>query len=183
MPRVLVPLATGVEEMEATIIIDTLRRARWEVIGVGLAKGPVTGSRAVKLMPDAEWTEVDPSAFDVLVIPGGSGGVENLRKDRRVLNAVRTFAQQDKWLAAICAGPLVLQEAGVLKGRRVTAHPSVAAKLTEARYVNEPVVVDDRIITSQGPGTCLDFALRLITEVAGRGAAETVADALVYRRP
>ncbi|MBN1270016.1 MAG: DJ-1/PfpI family protein [Kiritimatiellae bacterium] len=184
MPRVLIPLATGVEEMEATIIIDTLRRARWDVTAVGMSgKGPVTGSRAVKIMPDAEWGQVDPNAYDMIVIPGGAGGVENLRRDKRLLAVLRTFAEQDKWLAAVCSGPLVLQEAGLLKGKKITSHPAIANRLTDAKRLNDRVVIDGRLVTSQGAGTCFEFALMLITLLAGPGAADTVADGVVFRRP
>lgn len=181
MTRVLVPMAEGVEEMEAVIVIDALRRAKWEVVAVALKKGVVTASRNVKIVPDTSWGEVDPSSFDIIVVPGGSRGVENLRADARVLEAIRQHHQAGKLVAAVCAGPLVLQEAGILSGRTVTSHPGEAARITEARRIDQPVVVDGDIITSQGAGTCFEFALAIIARVEGPRKAKEVAESMVVR--
>lgn len=180
MPRVLVPLADGVEEMEAVISIDVMRRAQWDVCVAGVTGETVTASRHVRLVPDAAWDSVDPASFDVIVIPGGAAGVDVLRQDDRVLSAVRDHVAAGKYVAAICAGPLVLQAAGVLAGRRVTSHPSVAARITACERVDESVVVDGRIITSQGPGTTFDFALTLVREMDGAEQAAQLAGAMIY---
>lgn len=181
MTRALVPLAEGVEEMEAVIVIDALRRAKWDVVAAGLKAGIVTASRHVKLVPDAIWDEIDPSTFDVIVVPGGSRGVENLRADHRVLEALRAHHRGGKLTAAVCAGPVVLHAAGILAGRRVTSHPAVAGDLPQAVRVDEAVVVDADIITSQGAGTCFDFALVLIARVDGADRASEVAKSMVVR--
>ncbi|HOW97759.1 MAG TPA: DJ-1/PfpI family protein [Kiritimatiellia bacterium] len=178
MTRVLVPLAEGCEEMEAVIIIDVLRRAGWAVTGVGLQPGPVRGSRGVILLPDAEWDETNWAEFDLLVLPGGGPGTQRLAQDARVLAAVKGFNDAGKRLAAVCAAPLVLQQAGVLDGRKATCHPSLASRLTRARYMTEPVVVDGRITTSQSAGTCLAFALELIRQVDGDGKVREVREGL-----
>lgn len=181
MTRVLVPLADGCEEMEAVIAIDTLRRAGWDVVAAGLREGPVTASRRVRLLPDASWDEVDPASFDILLVPGGAKGVERLAEDERVLAAVRRFHERGGIVAAVCAGPLVLQAAGILDGCRVTSHPAVAPELTAATRVDEAVVVDGRLVTSQGAGTSFGFALTLIELVEGRAKAEEVARGMVVR--
>ena len=178
MTKILVPLAEGVEEMEAVISIDTLRRARFEVVVAGLKPGPVTASRGVRLIPDVSWDEVNPTDFDVLVVPGGKG-VDVLLHDERVLEAVRTMHAAGRWICAVCAAPLVLQKAGVLRGRTVTCFPGVAAKLTEANRVDERVVVDDRLITSQGAGSSLEFALEMVRQVGGADLAERVGREMV----
>ncbi len=179
MTRVLIPLADGCEEMEAVITIDVLRRAKWEVTAAGLKAGPVTASRGVHIVPDMTWDQIRPSDFDMLVIPGGTKGVANLRADPRVVQAVRDFDRAGKYIAAICAGPLVLQEAGILAGRKVTCHPGVKAQLTQTKRLEELVVVDGRLITSQAAGTTFKFALTIIEQVDGVKKAEAVGREMV----
>jgi len=179
MPTVLVPLARGVEEMEAVMIVDVLRRAQWTVVAAGLEDGPVTASRGVRLVPDRTWSDILPGRFDVLVLPGGGPGAERLAADERILNAIREFHAAGKWMGAVCAAPLVLQAAGILGGRQVTCHPGVAAKLTATARLSDRVVVDGRLVTSQGPGTCFEFALTLVRLIDGPAKATTLADALV----
>ena len=178
MPKVLVPLTDGVEEMEAVIIIDALRRAGWDVVAAGMKPGAILASRGVKIQPDLPWEQIDPSTFDAVMIPGGKGA-RSLAADTRILEAVRDFRTAGKWIGAICAAPLVLQAAGILNGVRATCHPSVAAELTSARHENQRVVVDGRIITSQGPGTAFEFALTLIRLAEGPAAADTVAGPMI----
>jgi 4-methyl-5(b-hydroxyethyl)-thiazole monophosphate biosynthesis len=177
MLKVLIPLTDGVEEMEAVIAIDTFRRVPWQVTAAGIKPGPVTASRGVRLLPDAAWAEIAPAEFDLLVIPGGKAGTEALARDERVLEAVRSFARAGKWVAAICAAPLVLEAAGALAGRRATCHPAVA--LASTPRLPERVVVDGRLVTSQGPGTTLEFALALIREIEGAAKAAELAKAMV----
>ena len=179
MHKVLVPLADGVEEMEAVIVVDILRRAQWHVSTVGLKPGAVTAGRGTRLVPDEVWDKIDPAGFDTIVVPGGARGVEALRHDPRVVDAVRAHAGRGKLTAAVCAGPLVLQDAGILAGRRATCHPDVAAEFTVAQPVDEPVVVDGHVVTSQGAGTTFAFALTLVTLVDGDAKAREVARAIV----
>ncbi len=176
MTNALIPLANGVEEMEAVIIIDVLRRARWNVMAATVESEVLTASRNVRLVADAHWDSLDPASYDILILPGGAGGVATLKTHAGVLAAVRLFARSPhKTLAAICAAPLVLQEAGVLHGCKVTCHPSVASGLADAFHINERVVVDGNLITSQGPGTSFDFALALVRKIEGAPNAEALA--------
>ncbi len=179
MPRVLVPIADGSEEMEAVILVDTLRRAEWEVVIASVGESPVTCSRGVRLLPDVQWGETDPGEFDWLALPGGGPGTEVLAADPRVLETIRVFDALGKGIAAICAAPLVLQEAGILSGRRVTSHPGVAEQLTAPTYIEEDVVVDGNLVTSRGPGTTFAFALALIKKVDGEEKAGELARAMV----
>ncbi|MCX6998551.1 MAG: DJ-1/PfpI family protein [Kiritimatiellaeota bacterium] len=183
MTSALLPLADGVEELEAVAVLDILRRAGWRVVAAGLRPGPVTASRGVRLLPDANWDDLDLAAFDALVVPGGGRGVAALRQDARVRTAVRDFFERGKLVAAICAGPLVLQDAGVLAGRRATCHPDVAPELTATPCVDAAVVTDGRLVTSQGAGTALEFALALVALVDGAAQAEKVARSLALRPP
>ncbi len=177
MKKVLVPLADGCEEIEAVTVVDVLRRAGFEVVAAGLRDGVLTASRGVKLAPDVAFDAVDPLAFDAIVIPGGAGGVQNLLKDGRVPEAVRALHGAGRWVCAICAGPLVLDAAGVLGGVRATCYPGV--ELASTARVNERVVVDGRVITSQGPGTAMAFALEIVRRLDGAANAQRVASGLL----
>lgn len=179
MQKVLIPLVDGVEEMEAVIVIDMLRRAQWHVLAVGMQAGVVTAARGTRLVPDEIWDRIDPVQFDMLVIPGGAHGVEKLRHDKRLIAAVRTHAESGRLTAAVCAGPLVLQDAGILAGRRATCHPGVVLGFTLARHVDEPVVVDRNVVTSQGAGTTFAFALTLVALVDGLAKVEELSRAIV----
>jgi 4-methyl-5(b-hydroxyethyl)-thiazole monophosphate biosynthesis len=177
--RVLVPLAEGVEEIEAVTLLDVLRRGGVDVTSASLTDSlPVVGSRGVTLVADATWSSLDPSDFDALALPGGGRGTENLAADERVLDAIRSFDEDGKFLAAVCAAPTVLAKAGVLKDRRATCYPTCAKQLGES-YDDAPVVADGNLITSQGPGTAMLFALVLVQHFAGDEAARRVADGLL----
>ena len=180
--RVLVPLAEGFEEMEGVILVDVLRRARIEVVtaAMGTAR-EVPASRGVTVAADTTWAAIDPARFDLIAIPGGMGGTRRLQQDARLLRALRDFQASGKALAAICAGPLVLQSAGLLKGRTVTCHPGVADELTDARRLDDRVVEDGNLITSQGPGTSFAFALAIVRRLAGEAVANQVADGLILQ--
>jgi 4-methyl-5(b-hydroxyethyl)-thiazole monophosphate biosynthesis len=179
MARVLVPLAEGCEEIEAVTIIDTLRRAGWDVVAAGTTRGTITASRGVKLVPDTTIDQVDAASFDLVVVPGGNQGVENLQADERVLGMLRAFNAAGKTVAAVCAGPLVLQKAGILDGRKITCYPSAAPLITAAKRVDDRVVIDGNVITSQGPATSMQFALAIIAHVDGNAKAKHVADGLL----
>jgi 4-methyl-5(b-hydroxyethyl)-thiazole monophosphate biosynthesis len=165
--------------MEAVILVDVLRRARLDVVTASLHSNPVSASRGIRIVPDKLWLDIHADSFDVLAIPGGAEGVNNLMNDDRVLGAVRSFDQAGKWIAAVCAGPLVLQKAGILKGRRVTCHPGVAEKLTATPRLTDRVVVDGRLITSQGPGTSFEFALTLVRLIVDPDKALSLAKSMV----
>ena len=175
--RVMVPLAEGLEEIEAVTIIDVLRRGGVEVVSAAL--GPdraVCGSRGVTLLADTLWPA--EGEFEAIVLPGGGKGTENLAADARVLETLREFDAEGKFVAAVCAAPTVLAAAGLLRGRRATCYPACAAELGEA-YDNVPAVADGNIITGQGPGSAMLFALVLVTHFADEPTARRVADDLL----
>jgi 4-methyl-5(b-hydroxyethyl)-thiazole monophosphate biosynthesis len=181
--RVLVPLAEGFEEIEATAVVDVLRRAGVEVVLAGLRPGPVTGSHGIALQTDATLDEVDPLGFDLIALPGGMPGTIHLMEDERVLAAVRTLHESGKTVAAVCAAPMVLARAGVVAGVPVTSHPSVREKLGDADVRADPRVVrSGRVVTSQGPGTAIEFALELVRELRGAEKADELAAAMLVRR-
>ncbi len=174
MPTVLALLADGFEEIEAVTPVDLLRRAGVEVTVASLAEHRhATGRSGLTLHADAPLSEVGERLFDLLFLPGGPG-VKNLRADPRVQAVVERHAAADKLVAAICAAPTVLNAAGLLEGRRYTAHPSVAAELPEI-IADRRVVVDDNILTSRGAGTAMDFGLMLVEKLVSRDKASEVA--------
>ena len=180
MASVLVPLAQGCEELEAVTVIDLLRRAGIEVTSAGLDDGPVRASRGTVLVPDTTLDAVMDRDFDMIVLPGGLPGADHLEQDARIQALLRRMADADRYTAAICAAPKVLAAAGLLAGRRATSYPGVLDNLQVEglQVVDQPVVEDDRIITSRGPGTAMDFALTLIEKLAGRARRDEVEAAL-----
>jgi 4-methyl-5(b-hydroxyethyl)-thiazole monophosphate biosynthesis len=179
-PKILIPIADGSEEMEAVIIIDTLRRAKFDVIcaAVGNTK-TITASRNVILTADALWDEITPNDFDAVILPGGAVGTDNMIKCQSLLKSLQDYNRQGKLIGAICAAPLVLQAAGILEDKIVTCHPGVSSDLTATKRSTDRIEHSENLITSQGPGTAMEFALAIITKLAGQPTAEKVADGLV----
>ncbi|MFA5043668.1 MAG: DJ-1 family glyoxalase III [Kiritimatiellia bacterium] len=175
------PVADGSEEMEIAIVADIFRRAKWKVVIAGPDAGAIRASRGMRIVPDAALADIAPEIFDMLAIPGGGDGVKALAKDERLLAAARAFMANGKWVTAICAGPLVLQAAGVLKGRRATCHPGVAGEFTQTPRLDDRVVTDGRLITSQAPGTAFEFALAVIRAVEGDRKADELAKSMVVK--
>ena len=167
MKRVLVPLAEGFEELEAVTIIDMLRRAGVEVVVAALAGNPVTGSHGIALSADAMLDAVSGQDFDMIALPGGMPGAANLKGDVRINGLIRRVHDGGGRIAAICAAPMVLAAAGVLAGRRATSFPGFLDRTADVAVIDDPVVVDGRVITSRGPGTALDFALELVAQLLG----------------
>jgi 4-methyl-5(b-hydroxyethyl)-thiazole monophosphate biosynthesis len=181
--RILVPLAEGFEEIEAVTIIDVLRRAGLDVTVAGLVPGAVNGAHGIPVVPDAALGALDLGTFTVLVCPGGQPGTRNLMADERVLALARRLNAEGRPTAAICAAPLDLHKAGILRGLAVTSHPSVRAELTGAIVQAEPRVVrSGSVLTSQGAGTALEFALELVAELVAPARAEELARAMIVRR-
>jgi 4-methyl-5(b-hydroxyethyl)-thiazole monophosphate biosynthesis len=170
MATVLVPLATGFEDVEAITVIDLLRRAQIEVVTAGLADGPVRGSRGTVVVPDTTLDQALQRNFDMVVLPGGQPGATNLEQDSRLRVLLQKMARQGHYTAAICAAPKVLAAAGLLDGKHATSFPGSldARQFPKVRIGNQDVVTDGKVITSRGPGTAMDFALTLIEHLAGR---------------
>lgn len=182
--RVLCLLAPGFEEIEAVTPVDLLRRAGVEVTLAAIEDTSlVTGRNGLTLKADATLDAIlsihgdDLAVYDLLLLPGGPG-VEALRRSGAAARLARTFADSRRPVAAICAAPLILADAGLLEGRRFTAHFSVHNALP-AVLGDERVVEDNGLITSRGAGTALDFGLALITRLFGPEAAEEVASSVM----
>ncbi|MDY6992017.1 MAG: DJ-1 family glyoxalase III [Pseudomonadota bacterium] len=181
MPQALIPLAQGCEELEAVTLIDLLRRANITVITAGLDEQPVKASRGVTLIADMTLDEALKQNFDIIVLPGGVAGADNLNQDPRIQKLLQEMAQQGKFTAAICAAPKVLANAGLLTHKSATSYPGVLEQLQlpQTQLLAQPVVRDDRVITSRGPGTAMDFALELIEILVDKSTRDQVEAGLV----
>jgi len=180
MINVLIPLAQGCEELEAVTVIDLLRRAGIRVITAGLDDQPVTASRGTHLIPDTSLNEVIEQDFDMILLPGGLPGADNLNADSRIHTLLKRTAERGNITAAICAAPTVLAQAGLLNGKQATGFPGLLDKLDlpTTTLKNEAVMVDDRVVTSKGPGTAMDFALTLIELLLDKKTRDKVEEAL-----
>ncbi len=181
MPSVLAILAEGFEEIEAIAPVDLLRRAGATVTLAALGDGiHVTGRSGLTMHADTTLAAVELAAhaggFDCLFLPGGPG-VKLLRTDPRVAAIARAHHQAGRWIAAICAAPTVLHDAGLLTGRRYTAHFSVAGELPHL-LASERTVADGPILTSRGAGTAVDFGLLLIEKLFNAEKAREVAGSI-----
>lgn len=175
MKTVLVLFAEGSEELEAVTVVDILRRAGVAVTLAGLTQGALHGSRGTAILPDATLDAVLEQSFDMIVLPGGQPGTRHLNADSRVLQLVRRMAEQQKYVAAICAAPMVLATAGLLDDKQATCYPASLDGFPRVQLKQAAVVEDGKIITSRGPGTAMDFALLLaerLTGVAKRNEVE-----------
>ena len=175
--KILVPLVDGFEEIEVTAVVDILRRAGIEVITAGLGGNIVTGAHNIRLNSDARLMDINADSFSGIVLPGGSPGTENLMRSERVTMIVDDFSKQGKLVAAICAAPRILAKLGLLKERKATIYPGYEKELGKPR--NDPVVADGNIITSQGPGTAVAFALKIVEQLMGKPKALQVKQDIV----
>jgi len=183
MPRALLLLAEGAEEMEVVITADVLRRGGVEVVlaAIGSAE-PVRCSRGVYITPDSRLMEVDGD-FEVLILPGGAEGVRRLCASKLIGHMLRAREQAGALVAAICAAPLTLRHHEAFAGRRMTCHPSVETRVMEHGTPGSgAVVIDGNLITSRGPGTTFEFSLALLTILRGEGLSATVRKPLMLPR-
>lgn len=172
MKKVLLLLAEGFEEVEALTIVDYLRRMDIVVDTVSIGGKNVQGAHGINIEADKKIEAIDDiKNYDGLVIPGGIPGATNLRDDDRVIKLVKEFNQEQKIIAAICAGPIVLERAGILKGKKVTSYPGFEDELKESVYKEELVVQDGNIITARGPAVAIYFAIKLVENLVGEEKA------------
>ena len=179
---VYVLLGTGFEEIEALAPVDLLRRAGIEVRTVGLNGRIVYGGHAIGVEADMSIDELDISDAEMIVLPGGLGGVASIRDSRKALEAVRAVYDAGKYVAAICAGPTVLADLGLLSGVRATCYPGQIPNMRDAVVVeNAACITEGKIITGTSAGTAVPFALALIEALKGVDAAKAIADQIVIR--
>lgn len=182
MKTIAVLLADGFEEIEALTVVDVLRRAGFTCHTVGIYDTVVTGSHQIPVTADTKLSE-EPFDYDMIVLPGGLPGATNLRDCERVVELVRQYnADPNKYVAAICAAPMVFAKAGIATGRTVTSYPDAEyrALFDDAQYVDELVAVDGHMITSRGPATSLQFAYTLVDLLGGDSAP--LREGMLYNR-
>ncbi len=180
MSHVLVPLAQGCEELEAITITDLLVRAGITVTTCGLDEQPVTASRGTTIIPDTSIDKVVNKSFDLIVLPGGLPGADHLRDNAQLQTLIKKQAADNKYVAAICAAPKALAQAGILEGKKATGYPGVLKALDDASITisENAIEIDGNIVTSRGPGTAMDFALCLIELLEGKVKREEVNEQL-----
>ena len=177
MAKVAVILANGFEEIEALTVVDVLRRANISCDMVGFEE-QVTGSHDIQVTADRVF-DGDLSDYDLLVLPGGMPGSANLRDNQALISEIQAFNQEGKKISAICAAPIALQQAGVLKDKHFTCYDGVQEQITDGIYQKETVVVDGNLTTSRGPSTALAFAYELVDQLGGD--AESLRVGMLYQ--
>jgi 4-methyl-5(b-hydroxyethyl)-thiazole monophosphate biosynthesis len=179
MKSALILFADGSEELEAITIVNILRRGGINVTLTGLHSGILRGSRGTMIQPDTTLDEVLKRDYDLIALPGGQPGTNNLKTDERVIALVQRMAKQGKYVSAICAAPSVLATAGLLDGKQATSFPGALDQFPKVARKNESTVEDGIFITSRGPGTAMDFSLLLLERLAGKQKRDEVEASLV----
>jgi 4-methyl-5(b-hydroxyethyl)-thiazole monophosphate biosynthesis len=172
MNNLYIHLAEGFEEIEAITIIDVLRRAGLKVISVSVTGNRmVTGSHRIEIKADQLFEEVDYSAGEMIILPGGMPGSKNLNEHEGLKQQIIDYQRRGKYLAAICAAPIVFGNLGILKGKRVVCYPGYEAHLIGAEVLSNSYMVDNNIITGRGAGVALQFSLEIVTILKGEESA------------
>lgn len=175
-------LGTGFEETEAVAPLDLLRRAHIPAMTVGVNGKTVYGGHGIGFETDISLGEMDLTQMDMVVLPGGLGGVASVRASAEAMNVLRFAWDNDKFVAAICAGPTVLADLGIPNGRRATCYPGCEKEMGSAVMVaNAAAVRDGRLITGTSAGCAIPFGLALVAALVGEEAANAVAKQIVIR--
>lgn len=183
MSKVYIFLADGFEDIEGLTVVDLMRRADIDIRTVSIKDTKeVTTSHGIPLLTDCIFAEADFSDADMLVLPGGMPGTRYLGAYKPLTDLLSDFYNKGGKVAAICAAPSVFAQLGFLKGRKATSYPSFMDKLDGAQTTTDPVVVDGNVTTSRGLGTAIDFALSLISQLAGEEKAQEIAESVVYTK-
>ena len=182
MKKVFIFLATGFEETEAVATTDVLLRGGIEAVIVSITKDYlVEGAHGISVKADKLFEEVNFDEGVMLVLPGGTPGAYNLDAHKGLKDLILKYFSEEKYLAAICAAPLVFGGLGILEGKKATCYPSFESKLKGAIISTDNVVQDGKIITGKGPGFVFDFGLKIITELQGQAKSGEVAKGLLLK--
>ena len=174
-------LADGFEEAEALVTVDLLRRADIPVTMVGLEKKDVTGSHKITVLADDTLENVDLERLEMLILPGGLRGVENIQANLSALGLIQQAAEKGAYVAAICAAPTILSQQALLDRRRAVCYPGMEDQMLSAVVCQgEHVVADGRFITGEAAGSAFEFGLRLVQAIRGKDAADKVKEAIHY---
>ena len=181
MPKIIVPISDGFEEIEAVSIIDICRRAQIEVCIAAVEALETTGANSIKITADCMIDEVEVNEFDMIVLPGGLPNAFTLAENKKVQELLKFMKENDKYIAAICAAPYALHTAGVLN-KNYTCYPSFEQKIRDEGYTStQDIVEDGKVITSRGPGTATTFALQLVKTLCGNETYKNVKNGLLAK--
>ena len=176
-------LKPGFEEIEAISVGDILRRGGVECRYVSDAAQPVRGAHGIPVTADIALSDMHAAAGDMVIVPGGMGGVTGIEDCGRTMNAIRAAALAGASLGAICAGPRVFSMLGLLDGHRITCYPGMESEMLGADVdTSLSAVIDGNMVTGRAPGASIDFGLAVLEYLAGRDKAEEIRRGLVYAR-
>lgn len=180
--KILVFLADGFEEVEALTVVDYLRRADVEVDTVSITEDKqVKGGHEIIVTADKILSELEyPKSYSGIVVPGGINAVTKLKEKEEVIKLIKYFNDTKKLLGAMCAGPILFQEAGIIGGRKITSYPGFEDQLGDCQYSKARVVRDGNIITSRGAAIAGEFAMELIDYLLGQGKINELKENLLY---
>lgn len=174
-------LADGFEETEAIAPIDLLRRAKKDVVTVGVGKKTVTSSHKVTVLTDTTTDKIVlDDSLEMIVLPGGMPGTLNLEADETVQKAIDFCIGNNKIIGAICAAPSILGHKGLLNGKKAVCYTGFEKELTGALVTDSPVVADGNIVTSRGAGTALDFGFKLIEVLESKALSEQIKSSILF---
>ena len=174
-------LGTGFEETEAIAPLDLLRRAGVEVQTVGVTGKTVCGSHKIEIVADITVEEMNLDSMEMIILPGGLGGVASARASKEALNALRYGWEHDRYVAAICAGPTVLADLGITDGKNATCYPGCESQMGSANTEIAATVTDGKLITGASAGCAIPFGLALVAALKGEEMADTIAKQIVIR--
>lgn len=175
-------MGTGFEETELIAPLDLLRRADVQVMTVGVGGKRICGGHGITVEADITIDQMDLTAMDMIVLPGGLGGVATARKSKKAMDALKFAWDNGKYVAAICAGPTVLADLGITEGRKATCYPSCKEEMGNALVDSAaPCVVDGKLITAASAGCAIPFGLALVAALKGEAVAEKVREQIVIR--
>ncbi|NLY20413.1 MAG: DJ-1 family protein [Tissierellia bacterium] len=176
MDRIIVFLADGFEEIEALTQVDFLRRVDDIEVDMVTINGDLitTGAHGIKILADKMIDDIDISDYTGLVLPGGWPGADNLRNNKKVVEIVRKFYEEDKLVAAICAAPIVLAKAEIIDGKNITSYPGFEDDLKSGKYSMDSVVVDGNIITARGPAMAGLLAYKIVEYLKGKEISDVL---------
>ncbi len=179
--KAILPLAEGFEEIEAVVCIDLLRRAGIKVDVVGLTNLIISGSRKIRIKTTKKINQIS-YPYDACILAGGMPGAKNLASSTNINQLIKKMAREKKIIAAICASPaIILAPLGILDNKKATCYPGMEKSFSPSTiYKNKKVVVDENIITSQGPATAFQFALGIIEKLVGKKISDKVKESILY---
>ncbi len=182
MSEIAVMLAEGFEEIEGLTVVDICRRCGIGVTTVSITDDRnVLGSHGIPVIADTVFSEVDFGKIDMIVLPGGKKGTDNLEACEPLLKKVDEFYKSDKYIAAVCAAPRIFGHMGILNGRIACSYPTFESHLEGAVVTQNPVEKSDNVITGRGMGVSIDFALKIAEQFVDKDKVDDVAVGIIYK--